>query len=180
MKRWVLLAAAIALVVAGVPASACPLCLGGLAFAPGQQLDVADQAVLAAPVAGGSRWRILEVVKGPARGGPLIAGPVEGTDGAAARAGQPSLLLRHALSPRWFWVGTIGIEYAGWLRQLAATEPRADGTDIDWRGRVALVARHLQDPEPLVADFAYGEIARAPYGALRSLKAGLQLASITR
>ena len=128
----------------------------------------------------GARWRILEVVKGAAPVGPLIAGPVEGTAGAAVRAGRPSLLLRHALSPRWFRVGTIGVEYAGWLRQLAATGPGPDRTDVDWRGRVALVSPYLEDPAPLVADFAYGEIARAPYGALRSLKTRLEPASIAR
>jgi hypothetical protein len=169
-----------ALVLASVPGQACPLCLGGLAFTPGQQLDVADQAVLAAPVAGGRQWRIFEVVKGAAPVGPLLAGPVEGTDGAAVRAGRPSLLLRHALSPRWFRVGTLGVEYASWLRQLAATGPGAGRTDVDWRGRVSLVSRYLEDPELLAADIAYGEIARAPYGALRSLKARVEPATIAR
>jgi len=107
MKRSVLMGALVAaLIFPGLPVSAFPLCLGGLAFTPGQQLDVADQAVLAAPVAGGTQWRIIEVVKAATPVGPLIAEPVEGADGAAARAGQPSLLLRHAQWPRWSSVGT--------------------------------------------------------------------------
>src|SRR5262245_36941603 len=85
--------------------------------------------------------------------------------------------LRSALAPRAHeqWpscssVGTIGVEYAGRLRQLAATGPTADRPEVDWRGRAALVAPYVEDPDPLAAAIAYGEIARAPYGALRSLK----------
>jgi hypothetical protein len=139
-------------------------------FAPGQQLDVAEQAVLAAPVAGGTRWRIIEGVKGHAVTRQVIGEPVDGADAAAKRAGRPQLLLRHEQWARWSSVGAIGAEYAGWLRQLAATGPGLDGRDVDWRGRMALVAPHLEDPEPLAALIAYGEIARAPYGALRPLK----------
>ncbi len=181
MKRWVLLGALGTLMIFADPAAyACPLCLGGVLFAPGQQLDVADEAVLAAPVADRTRWRIIEVAKGAAVAGQVITEPVDGADGAAARAGRPLLLLRHELSPRWSSVGTIGVEYASWLRQLAAAGPRTISSDVDWRGRVALVAPYLEDPEPLAAAIAYGEIARAPYGALRSLKPRLEAATIAR
>ncbi len=181
MKRWVLLGALGTLMIfANPPVYACSLCLGGLRLAPGLQLDVAEQAVLAAPVAGGTGWRILGVVKGAAIAGQVIAEPVDGADEAAVRAGGPLLLLHDRLWPQWSSVGTIGIEYAGWLRSLAATGPTADRIDVDWRGRVALVAPYLEDPEPLAAAIAYGEIARAPYGALRSLKARLEAATIAR
>jgi hypothetical protein len=43
---------------------------------------------------------------------------------------------------------------------------------------VALVAPYLEDREPTVAAIAYGEIARAPYGPLRSLKPRLEAATI--
>ncbi len=181
MKRWMLLGAlAMPLIFSSFPAYACPLCLGGVSFAPGQQLDVAAQAVLAAPVAGGRQWRIIEVAKGAAIAGQAITGPIEGADGAARREGRPSLLLNYEQSPRWIWVGTIGVKYAGWLRQIAATGPRADRPEIDWRGRVGLVAPYLEDREPLAAVIAYGEIARAPYGALRSLRPRLQAATVAR
>jgi hypothetical protein len=181
MKRWVLLGAlALLMIFAGPAAYACPLCLGGVRFAPGQQLDVADHAVLAVPLANGTRWRIIEVTKGHAVAGQVISAPVDGVDGAAMRAGRPLLLLRHEQWPRWSSLGTIGVKYAGWLRQLAATGSRTDRPDVDWRGRVALVAPYLEDPEPLVALIAYGEIARAPYGALRPLKPRLDAATIAR
>jgi hypothetical protein len=181
MKWWVLLGAlAMPLIFSIFPAYACPLCLGGISFAPGQQLDIAVQAVLAAPVAGGRQWRIIEVAKGDAIAGQVIAEPVDGTDDAAVRVGRPVLLLNHGLWLGWSAVGTIGVEYAGWLRQLAATGPTADRPDIDWRGRLALVAPYLEDPEPLAATLAYGEIARAPYGALRALKPQLEAATIAK
>jgi hypothetical protein len=181
MKRWALLgASALLIIFAGPTAYACPLCLGGVLFAPGQQVDVAEQAVLAAPAANGTRWRIIEVAKGNAVVGQVIAEPVDGADTAAIRAGRPLLLLRHEQWPRWSSVGTIGVEYAGWLRQLAATGPGTGKPDVDWRGRAALVAPYLEDPEPLAALIAYGEIARAPYGALRPLKPRLEAAAVAR
>jgi len=181
MKRGALLGAlGLLIIFAGSAAYACQLCAGGVLFAPGLQLDVAEQAVLAAPLAGGTRWRIIEVVKGRAVAGQVISEPVDGADAAAMRAGRPQLLLRHEQWPRWSSVGTIGVEYAGWLRQLAATGPGTGKSDVDWRGRMALVAPHLEDPEPLVALIAYGEIARAPYGALRPLKSRLDAAAVAR
>jgi hypothetical protein len=181
MKRWVLLGAvALGLIFSGSPADACSLCLGGMVFAPGQQLDVAEQAVLAEPVAGGTQWRIVEVAKGSALAGQVITDPVDGSDEAAMRGDRPWLLLRHGQWPQWASVGAVGVEYAGWLRQLAATGPTAERTEVDWRSRVALVAPYLEDREPAVAAIAHGEIARAPYGALRSLKARLEAATIAR
>jgi len=161
-------------------AQACQLCLGGVLFAPGQQLDVAEQAVLAVPLASGTRWRIIEVAKGNAVPGQVIIEPVDGADTTAFRAGRAFLLLRHEQWPRWASVGTIGAEHAGWLRQLAATGPRPERPDADWRGRVALVSPYLEHAEPLAALIAYGEIARAPYSALRSLKPRLEAATIAR
>ncbi len=181
MKRCVLLGTlGLLMIFSGPVGYACQLCLGGVVFSPGQQLDVADQAVIAMPLADGTKWRILEVVKGPAISGQVITGPVDGADGAALRTGKPLLLLHHEDWPRWASVGTISVEYAGWLRQLAATGPRAGRPDVDWRGRVALVAPYLEDPKPLAADLAYSVIARAPYGALRPLKSRLQAVTLAQ
>jgi hypothetical protein len=181
MKRLLLLGAlGMLMFFADPPVYACPLCLGGVVFAPGLQLDVADQAVIAALVVGGTGWRIIEVVKGSATARHVITDPVDGVDGAAMRARRPMLLLRHEQWPQWSSLGTIGAGYAGWLQQLLATGPTADRADVDWRARVALAALHLEDPEPLAAAIAYGEIARAPYGALRSLKSQLKAAIIAR
>ena len=168
------------IIIAGPAVYACPLCLGGIRFAPGQQLDVAHQAVIAAPSAGGRQWSILQVVKGPATAGKVITGTVDGGDKTAMRSGKPSLLLHYEQLPTWSNVGTIDVKHAGWLQRLAATGPAADRSHVDWRNRVTLVLPYLEDPEALVADIAYGEIARAPYSALRSLKPGLNAATIAR
>jgi hypothetical protein len=178
MKRWDLLGMLGALLVSVVPvALACPICLGASFVPTGQQLEIADQVVLAVPVAKGRQFRIVEVVKGNTAVGQLIAEPVRGGD-AAIRQGQAFLLLRHDLWPLWSSVGAVGVEYAGWLRQLAGAKPSLDMTDANWRDRVALVLPYLENPEPLAADIAYGEMARAPYGALRALKPRLEAATI--
>jgi hypothetical protein len=52
-------------------------------------------------------------------------------------------------------------------------------TDAEWRERVALVAPYLETPEPLAAEIAYGELIRAPYRAMRTLKPQLDAARIS-
>ena len=52
-------------------------------------------------------------------------------------------------------------------------------TAADWRDRVPLVLPYLENLEPLAAGIAYGERARAPYGALRWLKPRIEAATIT-
>jgi hypothetical protein len=100
-------------------ASACAICLSAVSVTIGQQLDAADQAVLAVPLPDGEQFRIVEVVKGNAASNGIIAEPVYRVDAAALRSGKPLLLLRNELGQRWTSVGTIGVEYAAWLRQLA-------------------------------------------------------------
>jgi hypothetical protein len=45
---------------------------------------------------------------------------------------------------------------------------------------VALVAPYLEDPDPLAAEIAYGEVSRAPYGAMRLLRGRLDATAIVR
>jgi hypothetical protein len=185
--------AALLLVTAG-GAEACPICLSGLVVTPGQQLDGADQVVLAVPAAGENRFRIVEVVKGNDIAGGTIVEETIRVDAEALRNGKPLVLLRNALAQRWSSIGAIGREHAGWLRSLTAngnpgrSRPKAswpqtmqtssEPTDAEWRDRVALVLPHLESLEPLAADIAYGEISRASYAAMRSLKPRLDAAKI--
>ncbi len=181
MRRRVLLGAlGLLMILAGPVAHACPLCLGGVLFAPGQQLDVAEQAVLAAPLAGGTRWRIIEVVKGRAVAGQVITEPV---DGATRRRCAPA-------GPCSSCATSSGRAGPAWVRSASSTPAGCDSSPPPGRGRtgptsigearVALVAPYLEHPEPLAALIAYGEIARAPYGALRSLKPRLDAATVAR
>jgi hypothetical protein len=204
MKRlWIRLSAGIArrlaatgavflFAVAG--ASACPICFSGRVVTIGQQLDAADQAVLAVPAPDGERFRIIAVVKGDATAGGTIAMSLNRAAASALPSAKPLLLLRNALGQHWTSVGNIGIEYADWLRQLAATantsggsgrptwpliiQPASELTDVEWRQRVALVEPYLEHPEPLAAEIAFGEIARAPYPALRALKGRLKAMAV--
>ena len=72
----------------------------------GQQLDMADQVVLAVPLAG-AKFRIVEIVKGNNAVGDVIADQVTGLDTAAAAARDPYLLIRDAAALQWTSVGTI-------------------------------------------------------------------------
>jgi hypothetical protein len=176
-----------------VKSPACPICFSGRVTTAGQQLDSADQAILAVPVNDGKQFRIVAVVKGGGLVDGMIREPVFELNAAAIGNGKPLLLVRNQLAERWMTVGNIGAQYAGWLQKVAATGvPRRSGprpswpqttqtgselTDAAWLQRVALVLPYLEDPEPLAAEIAYGEIRRAPYSALRSL--GRQLESTT-
>lgn len=163
-------------------AAACPICFSGRTVTLGQQLNSADEVVLALPsrtpvavtgVAHGSQFRIVDVVKGSRVVYEPLPESVRLVDPSAMRSGKPLLLLRHKFALEWVGVGTIASEYADWLRQLMAISRHSELTNLDWRARVALLLPYLENPEPLAAEIAYGEFARAPYDALRSVKAQL-------
>jgi hypothetical protein len=192
-------------------ARACDICFSGIVITLGQKVDAADQAVLAIPLANQEQFRIVEVVKGDVAADDTItepglsvpsARPVMSPDGLmpgqkvpTAPDGKPLLLVRDKVSEKWTSLGAIDADYAGWLRQLAATKhggksrparllwprPTLTGsslTDAEWRDRVAVVAPHFESTDPLVAEIAYGELMRAPYSAIRILKPQLDAARI--
>jgi hypothetical protein len=123
-----------------------------------------------------------------------LDGQTAGQNVSTAPDGKPLLLVRGKAFERWTSIGTIGAEHADWLQQLAATKRSGDNqparlwppkvmawsylTDAEWRERVAVVAPYLETPEPLAAEIAYGELMRAPYGAMRTLKPQLDAARI--
>jgi hypothetical protein len=87
----------------------------------------------------------------------------------------------------------MAVGYAGWLRELARTKHSAEIpkrtwpqltltssylTDTEWRERVVVVAPQLESPEPLVAEMAFGELSRAPYGVTQLLKPQLDTAKL--
>src|SRR5262245_45243644 len=64
-------------------------------------------------------------------------------------------------------------------RAWRETAQPSDLVDVGaWRERLALVVAYLEHPEPLAAEIAYGEISRAPYVAMRTLKPHLEPARI--
>src|SRR5262249_54449369 len=101
---------------------------------------------------------------------------------------KPFLILRYPLSEQWESQGQIDLSYADWLRQIAVdahgssvqkkgsldlSPVRKTLTEAQWAERSAVVVGKLESPDPLVAEIAYGEISRAPYATLRSLKSRL-------
>lgn len=171
------------LVLSAAPAAACAICLSGMKVTIGQKLDLSGAAVLAVPLAEPGSFRIVEVIKGKVDGNAITLSPPPAP--APTPGAKPLLMLRNQLSDRWESEGAIGSEYAPWLRQIVATDqaaPREDRrslpffrvrdslTEAEWIERLAVVAVNLESPEPLAAEIAYGEISRAPYGTLHSLK----------
>ena len=91
-------------------------------------------------------------------------------------------------------LGTIRAEYADWLRQLAATalvkgdRPRPTWplnmqtsstlSYAGWRQRIALVLPYLENPDPLAAQIAWGELARAPYAIMDVARSRIDAATV--
>jgi hypothetical protein len=136
---------------------ACQVCLEAARelLSIGGQLDVADRVVLAAPVAE-NQFRIVEVVKGKDAVGDILSDPVTGIEAEAPAGPGPWLLVNDGIAARWTSLGTIRARYGDWLRQLASF----DSSDPGWRRRVAFVLPYLENPDPLVAEIAVGEVAR--------------------
>src|SRR6202047_2283059 len=160
----------------------------------GQRLDMADRAVLAVPFAGANRFRIVEVVKGKDAVGDIIADPPTGLGEAMAPGCDPCLLVRDPFASQWTSLGTIRAEYADWLRQVAATalvkgdRPRPTWPSnmqtsstlsyVGWRQRVALVLPYLENPDPLAAQIAWGELARGPYAIMDVARSRIDAATV--
>ena len=136
--------------------------------------------MLAVPTADPSSYRVVEVIKGERPPNGMIEEGSFQADAAASGSTKPLLLVRDASWPTWVSEGAIGAEHAQWLRQLAAGKRWTEMNADEWRVRVALMLPYLENPEPLVAEIAYGEFASAPYAALRTLKPRLDAAKLRR
>ncbi len=149
----------------------------------GYRLDreAAASAVLALPAEDGTQLKVVEVIRGDApAGGTIQPSWVIGLDRAPTASVKPLLLIRARKWQSWANVGAVGVEHVSWLRELAATKPTTAKTDAEWQVETALVLPYLENPEPLVGEIAYGELARAPYSALRSLKGHLDVQALRR
>lgn len=178
LTRWLLAAAAACMSAAAV---ACPLCLGAGQPTKAQQLAGAPQAVLAVPIAAANRFRVVEVIKGDRpSGGTIEGGHPRFGSAATPKPGTPLLLVREDPFPTWIILGAVGADHSALLRKLAAGKPAAAMSAEDWHARVALVVPFLEHREPLVAEIAYGELAAAPYAAMRAAKPRLDAAAVRR
>jgi hypothetical protein len=171
----------VVLLCVSAAAAACPICLGAGQPSKAQELASAQQAVLAVPTADASRFRVIEVIHGERPSGTTIEGGYPrraSTADATAPKGKPLLLVRNEPFPAWTILGAIGAEQSGWLRKLAAGKRFEDISAEAWQARVALVVPYLENPEPLVAELAYGALAAAPYAAMRTAKLQLDARAV--
>ena len=180
IRPWVLRGLGALALTGSLEAAACALCLSAFQLSiTAQELVYSQRAVLALPAAGGTGFRIVEVIKGEGpRDGTIAEEDVFRAPAAATRNAKPLLLVREDRWPHWVNFGGIGAEHAGWLRQLGATKRTTEMNDAEWREHVAFMLPYLEHPEPMVAEIAYSEIAFAPYGAIRSLKPRLDAQAI--
>lgn len=163
---------------------ACPICFSGRVPLLGPRIDAADAVVLATPLGEAGPYRVIASIKGAVPEGTMILEALPASSKVVQ--GQPALAVRNRSSQQWSALGTTSVAQADWLRAFAAGGPAsgssaakawprtldttADLADEDWTARLALVAPALESSDRLVAEIAYGEIARAPYRLLRSLK----------
>jgi len=175
MMRWLF---ATLLVFAGLDAVACPLCMGAYQSSPAQQLVDMQRAVLAAPTADGSGYRVVEVIKGESPAGGIIGSDALHLKDVTPGSTATLLLVSEEGWPMWVSVGTVPAAYAGVLRQIASGKRSTDMDADDWRMRVSLMLPYLENHEPLVAEIAYGEFTAAPYAALLTVKPRLAAPAI--
>lgn len=121
-------------------------------------------------------------------------GPLLRQEPSSVSSGKPLLLVRDKLSEEWASIGAIEADHADWLRQIVATNRGGKNrptkswqqiasmgsylTDAEWSERLAVVAPYLEDADPLAAEIAYSELARAPYSAIRTLEPQLDATKI--
>jgi hypothetical protein len=160
-------------------ATACPLCLGAFRSSVARQLVDLPHEVLAQPSADGRGYRVVAEIKGEQPVGGIIPAEAIQLD-FVADANATLLLVRDEAWSMWVGLGTVAVEHANWLRQIAAGKRAADMNADEWRARVAQMIPYLEHREPLVAEIAYGELASAPYAALLAAKPRLDAPAIRR
>jgi hypothetical protein len=170
-------------------ALACAICLSAVSVSTGQKLDASDQVALATPLAGGDRFQIAETVKGDTPVGTVVEASSDHAESFPAGVGKLSLVGRNGLSGLWTNFGAIGAGNAPWLRALLtsndgpakarphvwpiASPVQAVPDSTNWPKRIVLIEPHLESDDPLVAEIAFGELSRAPYDAIRTLRPAL-------
>ncbi|MFO0014628.1 MAG: hypothetical protein ACK553_17985 [Planctomycetota bacterium] len=151
--------------------AACPACLG-----PGvpkltlvQRLIDSDQIVVAkATTQHPGTMTIETVIQGDLIAGTTIAIPREELPVLNFEESDSFLLGRQALGRRWKLLGPVSGGCDAWLKRMAGLKRTSELTDQDWVERVRLFLPDLEHPDPLVSSTAFGEIARAPYAAMRA------------
>jgi hypothetical protein len=158
-------------------AMACPLCANSLQLTiSAQELIYAEHSVLALPVDDGKEFKVVAIIKGGAPPGNAIA--MTDVFRPTMKSDKPLLLVRDNDWRQWVNFGPVSADQAGWFRKLSITKRTIEMNDAEWRDHVAYFLPYQENSEPMVAEIAFNEFAGAPYAALRSLKARLDVTTI--
>jgi hypothetical protein len=177
MKKSALQVMAALMLFAARSATACPLCANSLQLTiSAQELIYAEHSVLALPGDDGKEFKVVAVIKGDAPPGNTIN--IGDVFRPALKSDKPLLLIRDNSWRQWVNFGPASADQAGWLRTLSRTKRTIEMKDVEWRDHVAYFLPYLENSEPIVAEIAFNEFASAPYAALRSLKARLDVTAI--
>lgn len=160
-------------------ALACPVCAPSTTLSPAQMMINADRALLVRTEGPSGVLRIEAVIKGPGAPGEALDLIVP-RPRTAAGEGKPLLLLHDELGRSWSVAGEADVAQAELLRSFTRLKRTSEMSPRDWEARVAQFLPLLEHPEPLVAATAYGEVARAPYAAMRANRAALDGARLAR
>lgn len=176
------LATALALFVIGkgFDVRACPACLGAGAtkLTLVQQLIDSDESVVAKRGRDGLHFIVSASIRGARKPGEEIALSVGQAPWNGLGNDSLVILGRHLFTKQWVVLGVITPGHEDWLRQLAVMKRTKTLDEADWAARAAFFLGDLDDPDPLVRTTAYGEMARAPYPAMRELKPKLDNAAL--
>lgn len=179
------LAAALALAIlasASQQAAACAICLSAMAATSAERIDAADRAALVVP--DGAGFHVTAVLKGPGAPGEILPAAAFVPAPAAPETGLALLAVHNSFAGTWTTLGAARPANADWLRRLAGAPPLDSDDDhavvagpgLD--ARLALAVPRLEDADPIVAELAHDQIARAPYGALGGIAGTLDPAAL--
>ena len=148
-----------ALLLAELPAVwACAICAPG-AEQPTlrQQLRAADVVVLARLAPAGGTYSVVHLIKGDLPKGPirLAVAPSD----AQFRSSPDEALLYRLGDAGWQRAGALSAARADWLRQLMALPDPVDPSPAQWLARLGFFVAGLEDPQALLAEVAYAEMA---------------------
>lgn len=157
------------------------MCLSGRTLSiSAQELSYAQRSVLALPESDGSGFRVLETIKGEAVPGSWINGKLFRGEASAMQSKEPLLLIRDTSWIWWVNFGPVSTNRVSWLRQLAVTKRTTEMNEAEWLEHLRFLVPSLENPERMVAEIAYTEIASAPYSVMIRLKPDLDVTLIRK
>ena len=145
------------------------------------RLSTVDSAMLATPSKDGKSFAPLHPVKGEQpKGAVVVAVTDQLASGDGSKFKETVLLVFNPALGGWINMGAMPVERLDWLRQLTTMRPASalSPNDPSWPGRIALFAKDLENPLPLLAQTAYDEIAVAPYPVMRTLRPNLSVVKL--